>query len=611
VRQLTVANVLPRLTLPHLDIWTRRHWRAEVLVIALACVLLALMVRLPFFLETDFPLNDGGLFFVMAHDVAAAHYGLPYATSYNGDTIPFAYPPLPFYLTSVLVDILGVPAITVVRYLPLLANLLTLLSFVGLARTLLCARYSVLFAAAALVVVPRSYEWLVMGGGLTRSLGMFFAVTALALARPLYRKPTAARLLGVGLFVALTILSHLEMGLFVGYSYLLFFLAYGRSRQGITVSARLALVAVGLTAPWWLTVILSHGLDPYLAATATAGWSTAEQWTAALADFLFPPEHLLTVLGALGIVGLIACLLRGNWLLPAWLPFVFVLTPRSAATEATIPLALLIGVGVGEVILPGLASAVGGSRPYARLLTLAPLSALAGSEGRRLRATAASIVVFGYAVLPYWLPASFGAHALEALPDGERESMAWIAAHTPPDSSFLVLSPKSSWEADYVLEWFPALTGRRSVLTPQGAEWLASWSHARRVCLYNAFHHQALGSLERMETWLSRMAVPYTHVYVSKLVRGPIDLDDLRAALLASPHYQVMLDDPAALVLARTEAASPLAVQGNVPPVAPDCQNLFDQPQRVQTEFYDLHGPAAPWVWAEQHSRELTRRRPW
>jgi hypothetical protein len=612
VRQLTAANVLPRLTLPRLNAWTRRPWRAESVIIALAVLLLALMIRLPFFLESDFPLNDGGMFFVMARDVAAAHYALPFATTYNGDTIPFAYPPLPFYLTSLLVETLRVPAIAVVRYLPLVANLLTLLAFVGLARALARSRYTVLFAAAALVVIPRSYEWLVMGGGLTRSLGLLFAVTALALAVPLYQRPTAARLLAAGLLVGLTVLSHLEMGLFVGYSYGLFFLAYGRSRRGVGVSAGLALVALVVTAPWWLTVIRYHGLEPFLAATTTAGWSTGQQITTALGDFLFPPERFLTLLGGLGLVGLAACLLRGAWLLPVWLPLVFALTPRSAQTEATIPLALLIGIGAGEVLLPGLASVMGHrALSLPRLLPRAPFRLATRPDGRRLALTACSLVLFGYAVLPYWLPASFGAYALEALPDGERDSMAWIAANTPTDSVFLVLSPKNSWEADYVLEWFPALAGRKSVLTPQGAEWLPAWAHARRVCLYNAFHRQALGSLPRMETWLDRMEVPYTHVYVSKLVRGPVDLDNLRSALVASPHYQVLRDDPAALVLARTDAAPPSPAQWSEPPMAPDCQNLFDQPQRVQTEFNNLYGADAPAIWADQHSRELTRRRPW
>lgn len=612
MRQLTVPNVLPKLTIRRPGVWSWRDWRVEPLVTALAVILLALVVRLPFFLESDFPLNDGGLFFVMSHEVAAAQYALPYVTTYNGDVIPFAYPPLPFYVTSLLAQTSGVPAITIVRYLPLVANLLTVLSFIALARSLGRSQHAVLFAAVALVVLPRSYEWLVMGGGLTRSVGLLFAVTALALAAPAYRRPAAGRSAAAGLFIGLTILSHLEMGIFVGYSYLLFFLAYGRSRRGIGVSALLALVVVGVTAPWWLTVLRYHGLEPYLAAATTAGWSAVEQWTTTLFDFLFPPQQFLTVLGGLGVLGLGACLLRGNWLLPLWLPLVFALTPRSAATEATIPLALLIGIGAGEVILPGLMTvARGRDHAPARLLQAAPLRVLARSEGWRPFVTAASVVLFGYVVLPYWLPVNFGTYALEALPDGERQSMAWIADNTPRESVFLVLSPKDSWEADYVLEWFPALAERRSVLTPQGSEWLPSWTHARRVCLYNAFRRQALGDLPRMEQWLSRMNVPFTHVYVSKQVRGPIDLDGLRAELAASPDYQVLLDDAAALVLARSDAAPSLPGQGSEPPMAPDCQSLFDQPPRVQDEFYSLHGAGAPWVWAEQHSRELTRRRPW
>jgi hypothetical protein len=98
---------------------------------------------------------------------------------------------------------------------------------------------------------------------------------------------------------------------------------------------------------------------------------------------------------------------------------------------------------------------------------------------------------------------------------------------------------------------------------------------------------------------------------VSKQVHGPIDLEGLAAELVASPHYRVLRDDAAALVLARTDAAAPLPAQWSEPPIAPDCQTIFDQPQRVQAEFSDLHGTAAPWVWAEQHSRELTRRRRW
>jgi hypothetical protein len=200
---------------------------------------------------------------------------------------------------------------------------------------------------------------------------------------------------------------------------------------------------------------------------------------------------------------------------------------------------------------------------------------------------------------------------LEALPDAERQSMAWIAEATPPDSTFLVLSPKVSWEADYVLEWFPALAGRKSILTPQGSEWLAAWTHARRTCLYNKFRGEALGSAEQMETWLERMQVPYSHVYVSKLVHGPINLEPLRQELLSSPDYQVLRDDAGATVLARA-APSPLVAQAaSEPPLAPDCRSFYDEPPRVQTAFYQMHGERAPWMWVAEHTREVTQRRRW
>jgi hypothetical protein len=613
VRYLTAPQTLPWFTSPKVVVFlAERRWPVEPLVTSLAILLLALVVRLPFFLESDFPLNDGGMFFVMAREIASAHYALPATTSYNGDAIPFAYPPLPFYLTTALAQALSLPALVVVRYLPLVANLLATVAFVALARSLL-GRRAAFFAAAAFVVVPRSYEWLVMGGGLTRSVGLVFALVALAQARALYRQPTRWRIGGVALAVALTALSHLEMGLFVVYSFGLLFLAYGRSWQGVRASALVALGAVALTAPWWLTVLHYHGLAPFQAASTTAGWSGFEHLRSALFEFVFPPgQPFFTVLGGLAVLGAVGCLLRGAWWLPAWLPLVFLLTPRSAATEGTVPLALLVGVGLGDVVVRGLVHLARQRHPlYERLLATAPAVAAWRLERRALLVTAASTVVFGYAVLPSWLPWDFGAFALEALPDAERQSMAWVAAATPPESTFLVLSPKVSWEADYVLEWFPALAGRKSVLTPQGAEWLAAWTHARRTCAYNKFRAEALGNAAQMQRWLGRMQVPYSHVYVSKQVQGPIDLEPLRQELLGSPGYQVLLDDAGATVLARVGAGPVVGQVAGEPPIAPDCRSFYDEPPRVQTAFYMMHGEQAPWAWVAEHTRELTQRRRW
>jgi hypothetical protein len=580
------------------------HGRTEL--IALAILLLALAVRLPAFLRSDFPLNDGGLFFVMSDEIAAAHFSLPYATSYNADGIPFTYPPLSFFLTAFLSQALGLPLIELVRYLPLIANLLAIIAFIALARSLLRGREGIFLAALAFVLTPRSYEWLVMGGGLTRSLGFLLALTALSQAVALYQRPSARRVVAVGALIGLTWLTHLEMGLFASYSLLLLYLARGRSWQGLRAGAAVALSAVALSAPWWLLVAHYHGLAPYRAASATAGWSSVGQTVSGLLQFVFAEQQLLTVLGGLSALGLIVCVLRREWLLPVWLLLVFVLTPRSAPTEAAVPVAMLVSLGLTDAVLVALRKLAHGLARIDGASARARLIAAVASGERGLLVGAVAVMVSCTALaLPVGLPSRAAADPLEALPAAEREAMAWIADQTPAASKFLVLSPKASWEVDYVLEWFPALAQRKSVLTVQGSEWLAGWIHARRACLYGRFRADGMGALEEMEDWLQRMGIAYSHVYVSRLVQGPLDLDPLRDALVTSSHYRVLYDGRGGTVLARASGESGAASMADDPPIAHDCQTLFDQPEPVQVAYRAAYGGRAPWAWKDEHTREI------
>jgi hypothetical protein len=585
--------------------WPWARGAGPPVLAALAALLLGLAVRLPFFLTTDFPLNDGGLFYVMAQEVATGHYALPMSTTYNFDHIPFAYPPLAFYVAAALADGWRVPLIGVVRYLPLVANLLTILAFYALAGSVVRSRYVALFAAYAFALAPRSYEWLVMGGGLTRSLGFLFAVTCIAQAKALYQRPSTARLLAAGLLGALALLSHLEMGLFVGYSYALFCAWCGRSWQGVRISALLAALTAGLTAPWWWTVLREHGVAPYAAASATAGWSALGQSWDTLVAFTLPGQPFLDILGGIAVLGALVRMLRGEWLVPLWLFCVFVLTPRSASTEGTVPLAILIGGGLVEMLGVGLLG-VARTSPW----LVRRRGAVVAWRLQRLpfAATATAGLLVGYLAVPHWLPAHYGTYALEALPAPERQVMDWIAEHTPETSTFLALSRKRSWEADYVLEWFPALARRKSVLTVQGAEWLPARTHARRACLYNELRTQALDALPQLEAWLARRHVSYSHVYISRLAPGEVDLEPLRAALRASPSYRVLYDDAAATVLVRSDYVPSAALQLDDPPMALDCQTLFDQAPEAQAAFQGVFGEQAPWAWMHEHEREVRAR---
>ena len=127
---------------------------------------------------------------------------------------------------------------------------------------------------------------------------------------------SAVRIVATGGLIALTWLTHLEMGLFVSYSFLLLFLAYGRSWEALRAGAALGLSAAVLSAPWWLLIAGYHGLAPYRAASATAGWSSIGDILAALLRYVFSEQQLLTLLGVLVVLGLASCLIRRRWLLP-------------------------------------------------------------------------------------------------------------------------------------------------------------------------------------------------------------------------------------------------------------------------------------------------------
>jgi hypothetical protein len=567
-------------------------------------LLFALAARLRYFLRSDFPLNDGGLFLLMAKEILREGFALPAFTAYNGEGIPFAYPPLAFYIAAALASLTGVELVVLVRYLPLIANLLTVVAVALLARSLLASRQALLLAPTLFALMPRSYEWLVMGGGLTRSFGMLFAVLALIGARDLFAAPTVRRVLWSGALAACALSAHLEHGFFAIYSLALFFLCYGRTRRAALALGLVLLLVLGLSAPWWATVLIRHGATPYLAASGTAGWSTLERAWAALLHFVFSDRPLLTLLGGTAALGAIACFLRSAPLLPTWLALIFVLTPRSAPTSATVVVALLAAIGLAEVVGRGLqlarsdrarVAADGMSRRW-------PALALAHRWSPAIIGVA--LALSAAIVFTQWSKLHPSQTALDSLQPAEREAMRWIAANTPMDSTFLVLASTFSWEEDHVGEWFPVLAERRSVLTVQGTEWLPGAMHARRTCMFWDVRAQAMTDLNTLDAWARERGVGYSHVYLSKTMRVPVDPRNLRLSLGASPQYRVVFENAGATVLERSTPVRPYQVHFGEPLVTPDCQTLADQPYEVQERFSAMYGPLAAWVWMVQHNRE-------
>jgi len=118
-------------TLPASSLVRSRPFLAFVPALAVGIVVYAAYV-----LTHPFPALGGGLFLAMAEAVAENGYALPARVpGYTPGGIPFAYPPLGFYLLAPLLDT-GVSPLALARVLPGVFRIVALMPTYALGRAL-------------------------------------------------------------------------------------------------------------------------------------------------------------------------------------------------------------------------------------------------------------------------------------------------------------------------------------------------------------------------------------------------------------------------------------------------------------------------------------------
>ncbi len=315
------------------------------------------------------------------------------------------------------------------------------------------------------------------------------------------------------------------------------FTVEGRRTRIRRVGGAVAVLAAAalLASPWWITVLLRHGIRPFLAAAASTTGSLTDllRWLAVFPATAEPGLGVLAVLGVLGILGLAA---TGRPLALLWLLVLVVTVPRNSATPITIPLAL--GVAAS---LDALATAFTGRRERAARAKGAGSAAVVLLAGWAL----------GYAFLENRMLLERADDVLPVLDTGERELAAWIEAHTPPDARFLIVTSAAEGEPDPFSEWFPALAGRVSILTPQGLEWTGGYNdRAALAARFQACVPEGAACIER----LGRALPSFTHVLVCTQDRGSHGVLRMLGELVRSPAFERVHATPAGVVLARRPA---------------------------------------------------------
>jgi hypothetical protein len=524
--------------------------RRGVWLVAGLALAVALPVRFLPLLGADFPLNDGGLFVAMGRDLIDSGFRLPLTTSYNGGTIPFAYPPFAIYFAAVLSSATGIGLPALLRFLPLLVNLTSVVAVAVLARRLLPLPAS-LFAALAFPLFPASFEWLVMGAGLTRSFGFFFAILGLFFGHKLFVMGGRGNLALAAIFASLSVVSHPGAGAFGLVGLLTFFLVLSRDRRGFVSLLGVCVGCAVLTAPWWGTVLVRHGVGPL---TAAAAATEPSQTVATFASLLLLGGTDSPLLSVVALLGVFVSVARARWLLPLWLLATAVLVRNLTGPPLALILALLVGEAMGALILPGL-GAPGEARwrsPSGGPPVAAP--ATGGDQGHptaRWARLALVTLLLGQPILAGLSRQVWGVDALQFIGAQERTAMDWVITHTPGSSRFLVLTAARSWAEDPASEWFPALAKRASLATPQGFEWVPGPQYRRRGALYDRLKQCFPRDATCIESLAAELGAPFTHVYFSKALRGPYDPAPLAIALARSSRYRLIWDGSEAAVFMR------------------------------------------------------------
>lgn len=312
------------------------------------------------------PFRLGGLFLAFAEEILKNGFRLPAVIPYySSGGIPFAYPPLGFYLEAVALDLFPSWGIAIANLLPPLVSILALA-----AAGRFFHRWAggwnqrSLIALTAYALLPNAFFNQIEAAGLAEAFGSLALILFfdLALAYRLKRDLRTSLLAGLGL--SLCVVS--SPGSALGGTLVSLLLAAEtaflyRWREGILPYRSLltaALTAVIASAPYWLTVVLRHGLNVFFLPVSLQYELTGEAAASGPLHSLWFTYSALQQEGVYfwslaGLLGAFWLLRQRDWFLPLAFAVLFSV-PRENAWLTAFPLSLLAAHGIADVFLPSL-----------------------------------------------------------------------------------------------------------------------------------------------------------------------------------------------------------------------------------------------------------------
>lgn len=502
-----------------------------------------LLVHLVYLETHPYPAYGAGLYLAAAEQVSQHGYGLPgRIPGYTAGGVPFAYPPLMFYVAAAVRDLTGVGPFAYSRLLPGLLATAYLVPYYAVARELLDGTPEAGVATVLLATAPPALQWHLSAGGIVRAAGFLLAITGPYAGLRAFRDGHGGWLAAATALFGLTVLTHPVYAVFFGLTQVLLFLGFSRTPRGLLRGAVMAAGGLVLASPWLVTVAGVHGTGIFTAAAGTHG-GLGGGLTRLVTEFAYPVDLDLAApyfLAAYG--GAAYAVARRRFFLPAWL--------------------LCAGYVVGKprfLFVPGAMLMTGAV--FGAVVPRVRRTSLRHALERPERRTVEVGVVALLAVTAVATGTAFAAGALDTH-NGDRsqpsfvdahddEAMAWAAANTEPGATFVVLGDAA--------EWFPLRTDRTILVGPWGVEWTTPQRYRTQLALFKGV--SACDNAACLRETLAANDLSPDYVYVPKggyTVRGmdAAQSSRMRASLVASERFDVVHENPGVLI-ARVDRTAP------------------------------------------------------
>jgi len=310
------------------------------------------------------PFRLGGLFIAFADEIASNHFQLPVTIPYySAGGIPFAYPPLGFYVEAVLLKIFPDQIFAIANILPPLVSILAL----GLAAYFF-HRWAggwdlrSLSALIAYAFLPNAFYNQIEAAGLAEAFGSLALIVYFILIFGYQEKSDWMHAVYAGLGLALCVLA--SPGSALGGALISVVLAldvlistrWSQRFQPYLHLLCIAFIGIALSAPYWLSVGRNHGMNIFFTPVGMQYEVNGET------SLLGKLQYSWFTYSATQLDGVyfwsIAILLGIGWLL--WkrkflLPLAFLIlfsVPRENAWLTAFPAAMLVAYGVTDVLAP-------------------------------------------------------------------------------------------------------------------------------------------------------------------------------------------------------------------------------------------------------------------